>query len=238
MAKERFRKSYRHKVLDDRLTKQRTLADARCSRRMRRVGVMTPHILLTDVAAGLVVMERVPGRTAKQFLLDAAASGDDAAQLATAAAIGDVVARVHAGGLVHGDLTTSNMIVNEPAAAEPGATGASSASGAVALSSAVLGSGSGGKDRVSLTLIDFGLSQQCKGSQLDDERGVDLYVMERAFLSTHADSQHVFDAVMAAYRSSAAWGEGTGPGSAASLGRTMAHLDTVRARGRKRLAFG
>ena len=41
-------------------------------------------------------------------------------------------------------------------------------------------------DGFHLTIIDFGLAGS---ANTDEKRGVDLYVLERAFLSTHVDSQ-------------------------------------------------
>lgn len=45
-------------------------------------------------------------------------------------------------------------------------------------------------------LIDFGLSYQ---STLTEDKAVDLYVLERAFSSTHPDSEPMFALVLAAY---------------------------------------
>jgi tRNA A-37 threonylcarbamoyl transferase component Bud32 len=42
-------------------------------------------------------------------------------------------------------------------------------------------------------LIDFGLSFV---SNLVEDKAVDLYVLERAFASTHPDSEPLFDAVL------------------------------------------
>ena len=43
-----------------------------------------------------------------------------------------------------------------------------------------------------IVLIDFGLGQ---GGSMHEEKAVDLYVMERALLSTHRDSQGIVDEV-------------------------------------------
>ena len=45
-------------------------------------------------------------------------------------------------------------------------------------------------------LIDFGLSYH---SSLVEDKAVDLYVLERAFASTHPDSEPLFAAVLYAY---------------------------------------
>lgn len=46
-------------------------------------------------------------------------------------------------------------------------------------------------------LIDFGLSYQ---SSLVEDKAVDLYVLERAFASTHPDSEPMFRSVLDAYQ--------------------------------------
>lgn len=45
-------------------------------------------------------------------------------------------------------------------------------------------------------LIDFGLSYL---SNLTEDKAVDLYVLERAFSSTHPDSAPLFERVLSAY---------------------------------------
>jgi TP53 regulating kinase-like protein len=106
--------------------------------------------------------------------------------------IGTAVARLHDGGLVHGDLTTSNMIVRE-------------------------GDGQ-------LVLIDFGLSHL---SKLPEDKGVDLYVLERALLSTHSDQPELFKGILQAYQASSK--------HHAEVCRRFAE---VRLRGRKRTMVG
>jgi Kae1-associated kinase Bud32 len=68
--------------------------------------------------------------------------------------LGAVISHLHDGNLVHGDLTTSNLLLRP---------------------------GEGGLE---LVVIDFGLSYN---STLAEDKAVDLYVLERAFSSAHAD---------------------------------------------------
>jgi TP53 regulating kinase-like protein len=48
----------------------------------------------------------------------------------------------------------------------------------------------------SQVLVDFGLAYQ---SSLVEDKAVDLYVLERAFSSTHPDSEPLFASVLKAY---------------------------------------
>jgi TP53 regulating kinase-like protein len=75
-----------------------------------------------------------------------------------------------------------------------------------------------------LVVIDFGLSFV---SKLAEDKAVDLYVLERAFLSTHPNSEPLFELILKAY------------GDKARNGKEVLHkLDQVRLRGRKKIAFG
>lgn len=116
-------------------------------------------------------------------------------------AIGDLVGRMHQTGVVHGDLTTSNLLLrSSPAGADQ-------------------------QDlKAEVVLIDFGLAGQ--GSDIED-RAVDLYVLERAFGSTHAGTELLFGEVLRAYGQSY-------KGARANLKR----YEDVRMRGRKKIVLG
>lgn len=195
VAKERFAKGYRHPDLDRRITSRRTVREARALARCRQVGIDTPAVFAVDLPRSRLVMERVAGRTVRDTLLatDLRLGESALAPLRPlAAAVGRAIARLHEAGIVHGDLTTSNMMVRE-------GTGA-------------------------LVLIDFGLTQQ---SDLAEDHAVDLYVLERALVSTHPGSAPLFAAALAAYAAET-------PAAAAAARR----LEDVRARGRRRSMVG
>lgn len=111
ILKQRFSKAYRHPTLDAALTSSRTRAEARALLRARSLGVAAPALLFVDAEASTLVMERVPGRSLKEVLRE---GGEGGAHAALAAAVGAAAAALHDGGLVHGDLTTSNLLVRDP----------------------------------------------------------------------------------------------------------------------------
>ena len=79
-----------------------------------QLGVRAPAVYSVDAAESTLYVEFVAGATVRAFLRDGAGGGGDAAARARVlSAVGRAVARLHDGGLVHGDLTTSNMIVRE-----------------------------------------------------------------------------------------------------------------------------
>ena len=75
-----------------------------------------------------------------------------------------------------------------------------------------------------IVLIDFGLATQ---SSHDEDRAVDLYVLERAFAATHPAAEPLFREVLRAYADSYR-------GAKVVLKR----LEDVRMRGRKRSMLG
>ena len=108
IIKERVPKVYRTETLDNRLRTARLKTEAQLMAQARRgAGVQTPLIYDIDLASCSMIMEFVEGPTAKTVLQDS----DE--RLNTARQIGASVGRLHRTGIVHGDLTTSNIIVTQ-----------------------------------------------------------------------------------------------------------------------------
>jgi TP53 regulating kinase-like protein len=112
VAKQRFPKRYRHPELDARLTRSRLQAEARSLLKARKLGVLAPLPLHVDVASSTLFLDFVPGCSLKQRLRSGGLGESELASLASR--VGRAVARLHDGGMVHGDLTTSNMMLREP----------------------------------------------------------------------------------------------------------------------------
>jgi TP53 regulating kinase and related kinases len=139
--------------------------------------------------------------------------------------IGKAVGAMHAkGGVVHGDLTSSNIMIRPQKVTMQNGTANSTVEHGQATSEGV--------DPPDLTgeivLIDFGLASQ---SVQDEDRAVDLYVLERAFGSTHPRQEGWFDTEV--LQSQHGY-KGSFKGSNVVLKR----LDEVRLRGRKRSMVG
>jgi len=136
--------------------------------------------------------------------------------------IGRAVGALHSkGGVIHGDLTTSNIMIRPLASNTTTRETGGEAPNTSAPSSPPCFAGE-------IVLIDFGLATQ---SVQDEDRAVDLYVLERAFGSTHPRQEGWFDAEVLqsqeGYR-------GSFKGAAVVLKR----LEDVRLRGRKRSMVG
>uniref|UniRef100_A0A0E0M7T1 Uncharacterized protein n=1 Tax=Oryza punctata TaxID=4537 RepID=A0A0E0M7T1_ORYPU len=112
VIKERFSKKYRHPLLDSKLTLKRLNAEARCMTKARKLGVPTPVLYAVDPLLHTLTFEYVDGLSVKDILLGFGSNGINEEQLVDIATqIGNAVGKLHDGGLVHGDLTTSNMII-------------------------------------------------------------------------------------------------------------------------------
>lgn len=112
IVKERFSKKYRHPSLDSKLTLKRLNAEARCMTKARRLGVCTPVLYGVDHVLHTLTFEYVEGSSVKDILLRFGLDGVVEERLDDIATqIGDVIGKLHDGGLVHGDLTTSNMLI-------------------------------------------------------------------------------------------------------------------------------
>lgn len=108
VEKVRVRKAYRLDPLDDELRRSRIRTEARLMAEARAAGVSVPILYDIDLSENRIVMEFIDGRTAKEVL-----EGGGRAAAGIARDIGRTVGRLHRAGIVHGDLTTSNMILRD-----------------------------------------------------------------------------------------------------------------------------
>ncbi|KAL8683209.1 MAG: hypothetical protein Q9186_000821 [Xanthomendoza sp. 1 TL-2023] len=224
ILKHRPPKPYRHPTLDARLTRHRILSEARTLVRCRREGVQVPGVLMLDADNGWMMMEFVEGFTVKEALQrlrdrrkmmgEVGGERREGEVRALMGRIGKAVGRLHDLGVVHGDLTTSNLMLRseEVGVAVDGGQ-----------KDGDLEKGNGNLEG-EIVLIDFGLATQ---SLQDEDKAVDLYVLERAFGSTHPEVEEGFQEVLMAYGESY-------KGAKVVLKR----LEEVRMRGRKKSMLG
>ncbi len=109
LVKSRVPKSYRHPALDQSLRSHRTRVEARLLQEARSCGVPTPIVYDIDMERAEIWMQEIVGPRAKDALLNASAEE----VRAISQEIGRMVARLHSHGMTHGDLTTSNMILQD-----------------------------------------------------------------------------------------------------------------------------
>ncbi|MDF2955874.1 MAG: tRNA A-37 threonylcarbamoyl transferase component Bud32 [Candidatus Alkanophagales archaeon MCA70_species_2] len=107
--KTRISKGYRIKELDERLRRERTRMEAKIIADARKAGVPTPIILDVDDVEFRITMERVRGEVVRDVLERLPLPE----RIKLCERIGETVGKLHDAGIVHGDLTTSNMILSD-----------------------------------------------------------------------------------------------------------------------------
>ena len=170
VLKKRLPKSYRIKEIDQRLRSSRTRREVKVLEKLAPFGFV-PKVFFTDAEKN-IEMEYLSGERLSTTLEqhDVVVLGQE---------IGEKIKQMHEQGIIHGDLTTSNMILmqNEKTKQEKAKQEKIKQS--------------------SIYFIDFGLSFF---SQKEEDKAVDLHLLEEALESKHHTvSKKMFAAVKAAY---------------------------------------
>jgi N6-L-threonylcarbamoyladenine synthase/protein kinase Bud32 len=105
IVKERVQKNYRLPQIDSKIRKERTKTEVRMLTEARRCGISVP--IVYGVENYSIKMERIQGVPLK-FVIDE--NHDKKKYETTAVSVGEMVGKLHANNIIHGDLTTSNMI--------------------------------------------------------------------------------------------------------------------------------
>lgn len=195
LVKERFVKNYRLPELDKTLTKSRIKAEQKTTKRCEDQGIRVPKLYHVDFNERKVYMEYFhKAITAKEFIFKLEKSSDFSALDVLGSKIGSIVGKFHANNIIHGDLTTSNMLIDFK------------------------------EEEYDVIFIDFGLSSY---SASHEDKGVDLYVLERSLISTHSSLPELFEKMLVSYKKA----------NTIST-ETIKRFEEVRARGRKRTMVG
>lgn len=164
VIKKRLKKSYRIKEIDERLRSSRTRREVKVLEKLQEFGFV-PKVLATD-EKNTIEIEYLDGKRLSECL-----EQENYEELG--AEIGKKIKQVHNAGIIHGDLTTSNMILHKSDMS---------------------------KANAQIFFIDFGLSFF---SEKVEDKAVDLHVLEEALESKHHTiSKKVFAAVKKAYNDS------------------------------------
>jgi len=102
IIKERIQKKYRLPALDEKIRRERTRREANLLSTAKRAGVKTP--LIFEVNSFRIIMQFIDGKKVSEILDE---------NLGLCKEIGKNVAKLHKANIVHGDLTTSNIILKE-----------------------------------------------------------------------------------------------------------------------------
>ena len=107
VIKHRVPKGYRLAELDERIRKQRMRAEVRLMASARKAGVSVPVIYDADAANHKIIMQYIEGPQAKEAI-DTAVPAE---RERLCRELGRCAGKLHRADIVHGDFTTSNVIV-------------------------------------------------------------------------------------------------------------------------------
>ena len=107
VEKRRLKKGYRIKNIDERLISSRTKSETKLITDSRKQGVSVPIIFDVDLEKGIITMEYIDGKRIKDIFNDL----DEINRKKICRLIGESIARLHNADIIHGDITTSNMIL-------------------------------------------------------------------------------------------------------------------------------
>ena len=105
ILKIRKKKPYRNSILDQKIRKQRTIRESQIISQVKSFGVPTPLIYFMDVKKCSILMQFIEGKLVRDL--------DYNEIIKVSKEIGKIVGRMHKNGIMHGDLTTSNFIINK-----------------------------------------------------------------------------------------------------------------------------
>lgn len=105
IIKERIRKSYRIEEIDDKLRRSRTRREAKILEKLAAIDFPAPRLIENDKKERLV-MEFIDGDKVRDIL-------EKKDYISLSKEIGKKIALLHNHGILHGDLTTSNMILDK-----------------------------------------------------------------------------------------------------------------------------
>ena len=110
IKKIRVSKEYRIKQIDESLRQNRTIAETRLLVASKKAGIKTPHVFEVDLENHIITMENIKGEKVKEVLSKEIFFDE---KLNLVYTIGELVGKLHKNDIIHGDLTTSNILFFE-----------------------------------------------------------------------------------------------------------------------------
>jgi TP53 regulating kinase-like protein len=106
IRKMRIPKTYRNEALDKQLRSRRTKEEVEILHAAKLAGVVCPNLFFADPESSEIIMEYISG-----ILLKDVTNGERNKNRETFRHLGRYAAKLHAEGIIHGDLTTKNVIL-------------------------------------------------------------------------------------------------------------------------------
>ena len=108
IIKKRVKKSYRIPELDEKIRKLRTRSETKLLEKALKI-IPVPKIIKSDDKTKEILMEFIKGKKLSKHL----DNFSEKQQLKIFKQVGKNIAKLHDSDIIHGDLTTSNMILKE-----------------------------------------------------------------------------------------------------------------------------
>lgn len=166
LVKKRIAKGYRNPILDEKIRKLRTRSEKKILREVAS-SVNVPRVISTDETKGEIVMEYLEGKPLKEVIEKKSVLCEEA---------GSAIKKLHNLGIIHGDLTTSNIIFIERTKDKE-------------LHKRIAKNGP-------LFFIDFGLGFY---SNNVEDKATDLVVFKKTFNATHSTLTGGWEKVIKGY---------------------------------------
>ncbi len=100
LSKIRTKRSYRHPTLDKELRHRRTIREAEMLSKAKGTGIRSPYVYFLDTHRNEIIMEYIKGANLKSVFSSS-----------LALKLGECIAKLHSKNIIHGDVTTSNFIL-------------------------------------------------------------------------------------------------------------------------------
>ena len=155
VTKRRIKKSYRLSSIDDRIRKLRTRSEGKLLEKASQV-VNIPKVIKVDEKTKEIIMEFVKGGKLSENLDSFSLNK----QKKICKQIGEEIAKLHDSDIIHGDLTTSNMVLTEKGNKKRGDKNSA----------------------FKIFFIDFGLGFH---SQKAEDKAVDIHLLRQALEAKH-----------------------------------------------------
>ncbi|CRG98050.1 EKC/KEOPS complex subunit BUD32, putative [Plasmodium gallinaceum] len=204
-----YRKFYRHRKIDAKIRKLRVSNEIKFTKRLASLNIDIPFLYFVDVKEKSLYFEYIKGCTINNILKNIKEYEPNIAKC-----IGMILARIHNGNIIHGDFTTSNLILRNSYINENKIYDYSNNS-IYKLNDL---------DTIKLCVIDFGLS--FLSSSVED-KAVDLFVLLKAIKSFHSEFSSLEEDILRGYEM-----------KSNNFNEISKKLEIVKQRGRKRPMVG
>lgn len=164
LIKERIKKEYRIREIDEKLRKKRTLSESKILKKLKNEKVNVPDIVKVDEQNFKIFMKFIGGNLMKDIKVENDKDKDDLTCIAKQ--LGQQIAKMHCLNIIHNDLTTSNIIIRN-----------------IIISNIIISNDEENKENKEkkVYIIDFGLSFT---SQRNEDKATDLVVLEHSLNAT------------------------------------------------------